>query len=781
MSGVKRQGGVATPGAPGPSQEPQPLRIVITTGIFPPDIGGPATHAADLADELRRRGHEVTVLTLGEGSDPEHGAGIVRYPRAWGWPRWHAATLQWLLAHRRAYDVIYATGIHEVAVLAGHLSGRPVVAKAVCDPAWERACRRGLTQSSFEEFQRYSGGGGRVWLLRMIRNATFRGAAVVMAPSRHLVGAVGAWLGDAREATLGPNGVRLGGIPARQPVDRPAGQVHLVSVGRLISSKRLDLVLQGLALTTEVTLEVVGDGPAENDLRRLARTLNLDGRVQFLGRLPHPEVLRRLAQADALVSTSDHEGLPHVAIEALACGTPIVARPAGGLAEVVTDGTTGLVLGDHPGDVAAACNRLRDPALRERLSLGARQAAQSWSLESCAEQILAVLRDVTAPRPRVVFLEKGPEKGPASESDVASKRAILERYVDPVVVTTGSPGRRSGGDATTRALPRVRPGLANSALFYGVGPALALAQTARSGPRGIVCQSPYEAAGTVALSWMLPRSLRPRIVVEVHGDWRTAARLYGGSVRRPLAPLADRVATWALRRADQVRVVGDFTEGLVRAEGYRGPVDRYVAYSDYNRFLDPDPEPFPDQPRALFVGALEDYKGVDVLLNAWAALVRRSPQSHLVIVGSGTRGDNLKRQAASLGLSGAVTFAGQISRAAIIPILDRAAVLVLPSRSEGLGRVIIEAHARGRPVVASRVGGIPELVEHGRNGLLVEPEDPSALAEALARILGDAKLQQDLGAYGRRTAQARHPIADFEAGIARLSRFLQDRRARGSP
>ena len=119
--------------------------------------------------------------------------------------------------------------------------------------------------------------------------------------------------------------------------------------------------------------------------------------------------------------------------------------------------------------------------------------------------------------------------------------------------------------------------------------------------------------------------MRPLLQIEVHGDWRTATRLYGGSRRRLLGPLADRVAEWTLRRADRVRVVSEWLGELVRDAGYEGPMDRFIAYSDYDEFLAVAPVEPPDVPRALFVGVLERYKAVDVLLDAWPLVTRAPP------------------------------------------------------------------------------------------------------------------------------------------------------------
>lgn len=155
----------------------------------------------------------------------------------------------------------------------------------------------------------------------------------------------------------------------------------------------------------------------------------------------------------------------------------------------------------------------------------------------------------------------------------------------------------------------------------------------------------------------------------------------------------------------------------IRRAGWTGETDRFIAFGDYAPLLAIPAAPFPAEPRVVFAGVLEDYKGVDVLL-------------------------------------------------------DASSLLVLPSRSEGLGRVIVEAHARGRPVVASRVGGIAELVDHGATGLLVPPDEYAALAAALIVLLREPYYQELLGAEGRRRIAARNPQAEFEAGLARLARRL---------
>ena len=316
-----------------------------------------------------------------------------------------------------------------------------------------------------------------------------------------------------------------------------------------------------------------------------------------------------------------------------------------------------------------------------------------------------------------------------------------------VRVLASSSGRTGVDPRFTLFRPlRLRPldGLA----FYALLPFRVSRELRAFRPDAVLAQGAQEAALCI-LGRKLAR-VPARVIADVHGDPAAPTRLYGSRLRKALAPLADALARYGLRRSDAVRTISSYTSGVVRSAGVE-PAAEFAAFMDLEPFVESPPAPLPERPVALFVGVLERYKAVDVLAEAWRLAAPRVPNATLHVVGRGTlRGvpEELVRD-----LPAQTRWTEKLTTPEVARALDQATILVLPSRSEGLGRVVVEAFCRGRGVVASRVGGIPDLVEDGVNGLLVSPGDAHALAEGLVRVLSDRALTERLGAAGRREVE----------------------------
>jgi glycosyltransferase involved in cell wall biosynthesis len=368
------------------------MRIVLLSGIWPPDVGGPATHAPDFARFLVERGHEVAVVTMVDGPPTERPCPVVTVSRRSPFPvRYGLVALRGAGLARRS-DVLYATATYGAAAAAATAARRPLVAKLVSDPAYERARRYGLFGGSLEEFQDASG--RAVSMLRRARTAALRRAWRIVVPSAYLARIAAGWGVEPGRLEVVPN-------PAPAPADLADAPVEpglFVFAGRLTAQKNLGTALAAVARVPAARLALVGDGPEREALERAAHAKGLNGRVEFHGAQPRSTVLRTLAGAYAAVLPSAWENLPHAAVEALAAGTPVVATAVGGVPEVVRDGVNGLLVPSGSVDaLAAALARLVDePGLRDRLAAGARDSVAELDRERVYGRLEAILAEAAA-------------------------------------------------------------------------------------------------------------------------------------------------------------------------------------------------------------------------------------------------------------------------------------------------------------------------------------------------------------------------------------------------
>jgi glycosyltransferase involved in cell wall biosynthesis len=305
--------------------------------------------------------------------------------------------------------------------------------------------------------------------------------------------------------------------------------------------------------------------------------------------------------------------------------------------------------------------------------------------------------------------------------------------------------------------------------------------------------------GTLARLLATARRLRAERVHVVHGYLYAgnllgmlAGRLAGVPIRlaskRSLDRYPRRSQLLATRLAnacaDRVLCNADEVTRFVLAEERPNPAQLTMIP---NGIRIPQPPPPVERPAGLppkarvvgLVGRLGWKKAYPDLLQAAVRVRATHPDVEFVIVGDGPLRGEIAAEAARLGLGGHVHLLGELSPVA--PLLRGFDVFVISSIIEGMPNALLEALALERPVVATRVGGIPEIVTHGESGLLVPPAEPAALADAIVRLLDDPRLAASCGAAGRRTVEARYSLDAMAARFTALYEELAAARGLAIP
>jgi glycosyltransferase involved in cell wall biosynthesis len=362
------------------------VKVLIVSGIWPPDVGGPASHAPEVAAFLRARGHDVEVVTTAD-AEPAPEEYPVRWVRRSLPPGIrHAEGVRLVRERARRSDVVYTTGMFGRSSLGALVARTPFVVKLTADPAYERARRWGLWRGSLEDFQRSAP--ATTMPLRLARDADLRRAAHVITPSAYLRELALGWGVEPGRATVLPNPAPP--VPELRPRHELRAELGLdgptlAFAGRLTAQKSLDAGIEA-ARRADVALVVAGDGPDRAVLERL-------GHARFVGPLPRQRVLELFRAADASLLSSSWENFPHTVVEALAVGTPVIATRTGGVAEVVRDGENGLVV--EPGDVAALTRAIEcffaDPDLAGRLRANAASSVVDYAPERVYGQLEEIL------------------------------------------------------------------------------------------------------------------------------------------------------------------------------------------------------------------------------------------------------------------------------------------------------------------------------------------------------------------------------------------------------
>ena len=319
------------------------MDILITVGIFPPDIGGPASFVPKIAKYLINKGHNVKIICL---SDKEHltykdDINVIRINRSspiiFRWLR----TIVKIYSNSKKSDLIFVNGLGTETTIANLFIRKKVIRKIVGDPVWERVYNKNLIDESFDDFQE-NNHGLSISLQKMIRNWSINKSNLIITPSQHLKNFIDK-IGFDKNIFVINNGVN---IEQHNKVILENNIIQLLVVSRLVSQKNIDSIIKAVKVmeNENIILNIVGDGSEINNLKLLVKKYELDKKINFIGKIENTKLNEYLKNADIFIQASNYEGLPHSILEAMNFEIPILSTDVGGCSVLLNKGERGYII-----------------------------------------------------------------------------------------------------------------------------------------------------------------------------------------------------------------------------------------------------------------------------------------------------------------------------------------------------------------------------------------------------------------------------------------------------
>ena len=319
------------------------MDILITVGIFPPDIGGPASFVPKISKYLISKGHKVKIISLSEKENLnyEDEINVTRINR--NLPiifRWYR-TITKIYKSAKNSDLIFVNGLGTETTIANIFLRKIIIRKIVGDPVWERVYNKKLTTESFDSFQKNKQRLS-ISIQKKIRNWSIKNSNLIITPSEHLKTFVQN-IGFENDIYVINNGVEIKQI---EKVTLENKIIKLVVVSRLVNQKNIDIVIKAVKRIEDknILLNIVGDGPEVNNLKNLVKEKSLNKRVAFIGKIKNSELHNYLEDADIFIQASNYEGLPHSILEAINYEIPILSTEVGGCSAILNKGERGYII-----------------------------------------------------------------------------------------------------------------------------------------------------------------------------------------------------------------------------------------------------------------------------------------------------------------------------------------------------------------------------------------------------------------------------------------------------
>jgi glycosyltransferase involved in cell wall biosynthesis len=370
------------------------IRVLVATGLYPPETGGPATYSKLLFDKLPAHGFDVDILPFSSVRD-------------WPLAVRHVIYFLKVLSRGRSADIIYAQDAVSVgfaATFANVFLRKKFVVKIVGDHIWEQGVQRfGLTET-LDEYVRLR---PRLPLylrfLRAHQRDVVRRAHLIITPSEYLKRVVSTWGVPDEKITVIYNSFTFSDKTGRREDIRRSlyfdGKV-IFSAGRLVPWKGFDVLIELmpeiLAKFPDASLLIAGDGPDFARLKQLIADAKLDTRVALIGRLPPEALFPHIKASDVFVLNTAYEGLSHVLLEAMALGVPIVTTAVGGNPELIEHRKEGILvpLGDRAALLDAICRILGNPDAGRSLGAQAETKLKRFNEDAMLRELSQELRSL---------------------------------------------------------------------------------------------------------------------------------------------------------------------------------------------------------------------------------------------------------------------------------------------------------------------------------------------------------------------------------------------------
>ena len=320
------------------------MRVLVTVGIFPPDIGGPATFVPKIAkyfqDELN---YEIDVLTLSDSKNLniKDDFSVKRInrnlPIIYRWLK----TIFTIYKLGKNKDLIFVNGLGTETTIANIFLKKKIIRKIVGDPVWERAYSKAKISESFDEFQ-VKNYGFSISLQKKVRSFSIKKSDIVVTPSKHLKNFI-LNLGFKNKIEIINNGVF---IPEENTNIFTNDQINITIVSRLVSHKNIEKIIKAISDLNSplINLNIIGDGPELNQLQKISLESNNKDNIIFHGKLNRDDINHIFLKSDIYIQASNYEGLPHSLLEAMSYGIPVLCTPVGECKEILGNEDRGYIL-----------------------------------------------------------------------------------------------------------------------------------------------------------------------------------------------------------------------------------------------------------------------------------------------------------------------------------------------------------------------------------------------------------------------------------------------------